>query len=97
MKKCSFKHLFLQQKLTIMPGKPNCTLNILTICFGAHALCIPEEVHYTLKVSRDEHNEGDDGGEDESWRWSEASHMSHGQDIRLKARIFEKDFSSSIL
>lgn len=44
----------------------------------------PEEVNYSLEVPRDEHNKSDDGGENESWRRSEASNMGHGQDARLK-------------
>lgn len=48
----------------------------------------PEEVYYALKISRNEHNEGDDGGEDKSWRRSEAPHMGHGQDVRLKEQQY---------
>lgn len=48
----------------------------------------PEEVDYALKISRNEHNEGDDGGEDKSWRGSEAAHMGHGQDVRLKEQQY---------
>lgn len=50
----------------------------------AVVLSRPEEVDYALKISRNEHNEGDDGGKDKSWRRSEATHMGHGQDVWLK-------------
>lgn len=38
----------------------------------------PEEVDYALKISRNEYNEGDDSGEDESWRGSETPYVGHG-------------------
>lgn len=44
----------------------------------------PKKVDYALKISRNEHNEGDDGGEDKSWRGSETPHMGHSQDVGLK-------------
>lgn len=62
------------------------TIFVTGRCCKNVAFCVPEEVHYALKVSGDEHNEGDDGGEDESWRRSEASHVNHGQDVRLKVQ-----------
>lgn len=44
----------------------------------------PEVVDYALKVSRDQHHQRDDGGEDQRWRWSQPANVSHGEDIRLQ-------------
>ena len=44
----------------------------------------PEVVDDTLEVSRDEHQQGDDSGEDQRWRWSQSADVSHGQNIWLQ-------------
>lgn len=51
---------------------------------AGYMLSKPEEVDYALKISRNEYNEGDDSGEDKSWRGSETPYVGHGQDARLK-------------
>lgn len=57
---------------------------------SGYMLSRPEEVDYALKISRNEHNEGDDSGENKSWRGSEAPHMGHGQDVWLKEQQEQK-------
>lgn len=58
---------------------------------AGYMMCRPEEVDYALEISRNEHNEGDDSGEDKSWRGSEAPHMGHGQDVWLKEKQQKKE------
>lgn len=47
---------------------------------------LPEIVDDALEVSRDQHDQGDDGGEDEGWRRSQSADVSHRQDARLQIR-----------
>lgn len=65
---------------------------MLVVVVEAVVLSRPEEVDYALKISRNEHNEGDDGSKDKSWRGSEAAHMSHGQDVWLKKQAQQTFF-----
>lgn len=44
----------------------------------------PEVVDNTLKVSGDQHHQGDHCGEDQGWRWSQSVDMSHGQNVWLQ-------------
>lgn len=44
----------------------------------------PEVVDDTLEVSRDQHHQRDDSGEDQGWRWSQSADMSHGQKLWLQ-------------
>lgn len=46
--------------------------------------CVPEEVDNALEVSRDEHHQGDDCGEDESRQRGQPPNVRHRQDIWLK-------------
>lgn len=57
-------------------------------------LSVPEEVDYSLKVPRNEHNESNDGGKNESWTRSKASHMGHRQDARLEKQQYMKKIKS---
>ena len=43
----------------------------------------PEEVDDSLEVSRDQHQQGDDSGEDQCWGWSQSVDVSHGQNVWL--------------
>jgi len=51
-------------------------------CTTSHS---PEKVDDALEVSGDQHQQGDDGGEDEGRRWSQPVDVSHGQNIWLQS------------
>ncbi len=44
----------------------------------------PEEVDNTLEVSRDQHHQRHNSGEDQGWRRSQSVDVSHSQNIWLQ-------------